>query len=141
MTTTTTMNEMNTMKNTTTTMKEEEKTMTTLTKERRTAIKRLKKVNTKNYYTDDVIDEIYKITSGLNIGELEECLEEIWDSDLIFEYIKDQRDLDSVLYRIRWCNPGAEYYRMNAYGNLEDWTAEDLDWLVKNIIETIEEAE
>lgn len=140
---TTTMNEMNTMENvnTTTLKKEEENTMTTLTEERREAIERLKELNTDSYYTDDVIEEIYSITSGLNIGELEECLEEIYDDEIILEYMKAQDDLDSLIYRLEYCSGGAQYYRMNAYGNFEDWTTENLDWLIKSIIETIEEAE
>ena len=124
------------------TEKEEENIMTTLTEERREAIERLKELNTDNYYTDDVIEEIYEITSGLNISELEYDFEEVWDAEAMFEYIKEMSDdLDAIIYRLEDCSAGAKYYRFNGYGNFEDWTAEDLDWLVKGIIETIEQAE
>lgn len=141
---TTTINEMNTMENvnTTTLKKEEENTMTTLTEERKEAIERLKEVDTENYYTDDVIEEIKEITWELNIDEIEEDFEDIWDADLIFDYIKDtSEDLDRIIYKLEDCHAGAQYYYRDAYENFRDIEAADLKMLVNCIIMSIEQAE
>lgn len=72
------------------------------------------------------------------------CFEDIIDYEIAEECAKHELETGGLIrlwYFLGDCNFNNEIFKVNGYGNLEDITKEDLEYLKENILDTLKESD
>lgn len=108
-------------------------------------IKNLNEFKGKSLYENDISDIKNVVIDYINEEwdwQLEELLYEFEDYDTVEDYVKHELEswwLERLRYCINDCYLDCDYYRINAYWNLENITSEDIENRVNELIDRAEE--
>lgn len=72
------------------------------------------------------------------------CFEDYIDYEIAEEYAKNELENGGLIrlwYFLGDCNFNNEIFRINGYGNLEDITKEDLEYLKEDILDRLKESD